>query len=312
MTYTFTPFGQITGGGGGGPVTAADITDGTTVGRQVLTAANAAAAQTAIGGTTVGKSILVAADAAAVRTAAGATTIGADLFTAASATAARTTLGGTAVGQNVFAAADMAAARTAIGAGTSNLAIGTSSTTAKAGDYTPTKSTVGLSNVDNTTDLNKPISTATQTALDSKATIASVALKADDTAVVHDTGNETIAGVKTFSSSPIVPDASFTIAATNGLQTALDAKVSASLEIASADIIDETDVTTGLISGRRMQVAVDAFTGGVETIFWNSGTSSWPDARDSADKWIFDSKGYPAATPPVGHSVHDEWWKDPA
>lgn len=34
---------------------------------------------------------------------------------------------------------------------------------------TPTKSIVGLSNVDNTTDLNKPISNATQTALDLKA-----------------------------------------------------------------------------------------------------------------------------------------------
>lgn len=29
--------------------------------------------------------------------------------------------------------------------------------------------------------------------------------KAEDSAVVHDTGNETITGVKTFSSSPIVP-----------------------------------------------------------------------------------------------------------
>lgn len=34
----------------------------------------------------------------------------------------------------------------------------------------------------------------------------SLAAKADDTAVVHDTGNETIAGIKTFSSSPIVPE----------------------------------------------------------------------------------------------------------
>ena len=34
--------------------------------------------------------------------------------------------------------------------------------------HTPTKSDVGLSNVDNTSDLSKPISTATQTALDAK------------------------------------------------------------------------------------------------------------------------------------------------
>lgn len=33
----------------------------------------------------------------------------------------------------------------------------------------------------------------------------SLAAKADDSAVVHDTGNETVAGIKTFSASPIVP-----------------------------------------------------------------------------------------------------------
>lgn len=42
-------------------------------------------------------------------------------------------------------------------------------------------SKVGLSNVDNTTDLAKPISTATQTALDLKASISSVNLKANTT-----------------------------------------------------------------------------------------------------------------------------------
>lgn len=59
------------------------------------------------------------------------------------------------------------------------------------------KGDVGLGNVDNTSDAAKPVSTATQTALD---------LKADESAVVHDTGNETIAGIKTFSSDPLIPD----------------------------------------------------------------------------------------------------------
>lgn len=54
--------------------------------------------------------------------------------------------------------------------GTSNLTLGTTSTTAKAGDYAPTKADVGLGNVDNTSDANKPISTATQTALTAKVT----------------------------------------------------------------------------------------------------------------------------------------------
>ncbi|BBN99163.1 head fiber protein [Sporolactobacillus terrae] len=41
------------------------------------------------------------------------------------------------IGKSVLKATDAAAVRTAIGAGTSNLALGTTSTTAKAGDYAP-------------------------------------------------------------------------------------------------------------------------------------------------------------------------------
>jgi len=43
----------------------------------------------------------------------------------------------TATGRSVLTAANAAAARTAIGAGTSNLALGTTAGTAKAGDYAP-------------------------------------------------------------------------------------------------------------------------------------------------------------------------------
>lgn len=53
---------------------------------------------------------------------------------------------------------------------------------------------------------------------------AAVDAKAADSAVVHKTGAETIAGVKTFSSPPAVPDGSWTTAKTTGLQAALDAK----------------------------------------------------------------------------------------
>lgn len=50
--------------------------------------------------------------------------------------------------------------------------------------------------------------------------------KAADADVVKLTGDQTIAGIKTFSSAPVVPDASFAIAKVSGLQTALDAKAS--------------------------------------------------------------------------------------
>lgn len=43
----------------------------------------------------------------------------------------------------IAAGADAAAARTAIGAGTSSLALGTTASTAKAGNYTPTSTEVG-------------------------------------------------------------------------------------------------------------------------------------------------------------------------
>lgn len=59
-----------------------------------------------------------------------------------------------------------------------------------------TKADVGLDNVDNTSDASKPVSTAQQEALD---------LKANDNAVVKLTGAQTVAGVKTFLDSPIVP-----------------------------------------------------------------------------------------------------------
>jgi hypothetical protein len=63
----------------------------------------------------------------------------------------------------IAAGADQAAARAVIGAGTSSLVIGTTSSTAKAGDYAPTKADVGLGNVDNTSDATKNSATATLT-----------------------------------------------------------------------------------------------------------------------------------------------------
>lgn len=61
-----------------------------------------------------------------------------------------------------------------------------SSVAGRTGNVVLNKNDVGLNNVDNTSDLNKPISTATQTALDTTVKL---------------TGNQTIAGIKTFTSS---------------------------------------------------------------------------------------------------------------
>ena len=71
-----------------------------------------------------------------------------------------------------------------------------------------TKSDVGLSNVDNTSDVSKPISTATQTALDLKATLASPALTGNPTAPTASVGDNDISIATTaFVNAEIVNDA---------------------------------------------------------------------------------------------------------
>jgi hypothetical protein len=71
----------------------------------------------------------------------------------------------TTVGRAVMTATDAAAARTAIGAGTSSLAIGTTSTTAKAGDYQPT-----AANISDSTTVGRAVLTAATTAAARTAT----------------------------------------------------------------------------------------------------------------------------------------------
>jgi hypothetical protein len=152
--------------------TAADITDATAIGQSVVKATDAAAARTAIGAgtsdltvgttsttakagdyqptaadisdaTTVGRNVLKAADATAARTAIGAGTSSLALGTTASTakagnyqpTAANIS-DATTTGRSVLTASSQAAARTAIGAGTSSLALGTTASTAAAGNHT--------------------------------------------------------------------------------------------------------------------------------------------------------------------------------
>jgi len=94
-----------------------------TFGGTLIDDANAAAARTTLGGTTVGSNVFTAADQAAARSAIGVGTgtgdmVGSNnLSDVTNVGTARTNLGATTVGANVFTAADAAAARSAIGAG---------------------------------------------------------------------------------------------------------------------------------------------------------------------------------------------------
>lgn len=110
-------------------VTSEDITDATEIGKDVLTAATQAAARTAIG---AGTSDLVIGTTSGTAKAGDYKPVVSDLTDSSAA-------GRTALKAAVVAAgADQTAARNAIGAGTSNLAIGTTATTAMAGNKTPT------------------------------------------------------------------------------------------------------------------------------------------------------------------------------
>lgn len=136
--------------------------------------------------------------------------------------------------------------------------IGSGATQAVAGnDSRLTDQRVPTANsVDNTKVADAALSIAKtsglQTALDGKATTASVSAKADDSAVVKLTGVQTVAGVKTFSSAPVVPDASFAIAKTSGLQSAIDAKADAA-------------ATTSALAGKA-PTASPTFTGTVSGV----------------------------------------------
>lgn len=105
----------------GGNITADAITDATVVGKNVLKAANAAAARTAIGAGTGNSNLAIGTTAS-------------DAKAGNYVPAWGEITGKPAV---IAAGADQATARAAIGAGTSNLAIGTTGTTAKAGNYVP-------------------------------------------------------------------------------------------------------------------------------------------------------------------------------
>lgn len=116
------------------------------------------------------------------------------------------------------------------------------------------KADVGLGNVDNTSDANKPVSTAQATA---------IALKAADTAVVHNTGAETVAGVKTFSSSPVAPTPA---ALDNSTKVATTAYVD-NLGVASTK---KNMPVTGAINGSNVNYTVaDTYVVGTLEVYLN-------------------------------------------
>ena len=89
--------------------------------------------------------------------------------------------------------------------------------------------------------------------------------KALDSAVIHNTGNETVAGIKTFSSAPVVPDNSFAESKVTSLLTDLAAKVSTSTTVNSHALSSNVIVTPGDLS----------LTIGTNVEAWSANLDSW-------------------------------------
>jgi hypothetical protein len=145
-----------------------------------------------------------------------------------------------------------------------------------------TKSDVGLANVDNTTDANKPVSTATQTALDLKANLASPTF----TGTVTIPAGASISGFAPLASPDLtgVPTAPTAAADTNTTQIATTAFAKAEADaaqtaaIAHADALTTSDVAEGtseyFTDARAKASAAALLTGASKTNITITGTGA--------------------------------------
>lgn len=270
--------------GTGVSVNATDIVDSTTVGRAVLQAASTSAAQDALGATTVGKGVFAAVDAAAARTALGAGTYskpgtGIPSSDLASAVQTALTLAGTALqsvsstsisdstatGRSLITAASATAARTAIGAGTSDLVLGTTSTTALAGNYAPTSTSIS-----DATTVGRSLLTSAS-ALAARAVIGA----GTSNLTLGTTSSTALAG----NYAPTASNISDSTSLGRSLITAADAAAARTAlgitSTGSVTSIASTDITDATTVGKALIVATDAATART-VIGAGTGTYSQP------------------------------------
>lgn len=148
------------------------------------------------------------------------------------------------------------------------------------------KTMLVLDEVDNTADADKPVSTAQAAADTAVADAASADLSAAiDTLVsvlavkVNNTGAETIAGVKTFSSAPVVPSGSFAESAVQNLVSDLAAKA----PLASPALTGTPTAPTAVNATSSTQLATTAFVHALVTDLLNASPSTLDTLKELAD-----------------------------
>jgi len=130
-----------------------------------------------------------------------------------------------------------------------------------------TKSDIGLANVDNTTDLDKPISTATQTALDLKASLSGTEVLTNKT--INLTNNTLVSTVAQLNTAITDGD----VLTTTGTDTLSNKTLDSTCNVSSA-------------SGQPFSFRNKLINGGFN--IWQRG-SSFTAAGYSADRWKIDS-----------------------
>jgi hypothetical protein len=138
----------------------------------------------------------------------------------------------------------------AAGAYETTIAAGTSSQYFR-GDktwQTLDKTVVGLGNVDNTSDVNKPISSATQAALDLKAPLASPTFTGDAKAVTATTGDSDTSLATTAFVSTAITNAATPVATTSSLgKIQLGGDLAGASSSATSPVISNNAITTAKI-----------------------------------------------------------------